>query len=96
MEILLRIVMLVIAAILGWLLFAISMNLFIAGGLIPTETLSPEFGQEITGKAVIVWLIATAIGLIGVFLKQTWHKFLIALPLIAPSLFALFYALSAG
>lgn len=94
MQIFLRFIVLITLALLGGLLYALSTNIFIMAGLLPTENLDGNVGFDMTQRATFVWIGATFLGLISIFIKEKWRYGLLILPLIAPSLFALLYSLS--
>jgi len=94
MKIFFRLLVLMILALCGGLIFSLTVNVMIMAGLIPTESLSNEFGYEMTNRAVLVWIVATAIAVISLFTDAKWRYALLALPVVAPSLYSILYALS--
>ena len=94
MEILYRLVILLVAALAGGLLFAFGINFMIMGNIIPAEKLNNEFGQLITQRAVYVWVATVAIGIASALINKPWHKYVLLLPLLGPTLFAMIFAMS--
>ena len=95
MTYMLRLLILFSLSLLGGLVFSLSINFLIMGGLISADSVNEDFGQTLIEKAVYVWIGAVALGLIGVFMEyKTTRIALFACPLILPSLFALIYTLS--
>lgn len=94
MKIFFRLLILVILALLGGLVFSFTVNILIMAKTIPTENLSGAFGHEMTQRAVFVWMGSFALGLIGLFMQSKWRFAFFVLPLIAPSLYAVLYGMS--
>jgi predicted membrane protein len=93
MEILLRFIILITLSLLGGLLYAVVMNLMIFTHLIDTSELYGNFGQDITNKTVMVWIVCIILGICSVFMEKKWRYALLLSPLFTPSIFAFFYAL---
>lgn len=94
MQMLFKIIILITLALLGGVLYSFSANILIMTNILPTETVSSNFGYEMTSKAVLVWIVSVVLGIISLFIKEKWRYFLLLCPLVTPSLFALLYSLS--
>lgn len=94
MKIFFRFLVLIILALCGGLAFSLTVNLLIMTNNIPTESLSNAFGYEMTNRAVLVWIASTAIAIISIFTEGKWRYALLALPLVAPSLYSILYSMS--
>ncbi len=94
MQMLFKIIILITLSLLGGLLYSFSANILIITNLLPAETVSSNFGYEMTSKAVFVWIVSVILGVISLFIEKKWRYFLLLCPLILPSLFALLYSLS--
>ena len=94
MEIIYRILTFVILAVLAGPLFAFTVNVLIKIETIPSGELSSSLGEDVTMKAIYVWMWALLPATISLFIKQSWGRYLTALPLIAPSIFAVIYSMS--
>jgi len=94
MKIFFRLLILVILSLCGGLLYSLTVNILIMADKVPTEQLSNAFGYEMTNRAVFVWMVAVLLGFISVFIDTKWRYGLLALPVIAPSLYSVLYALS--
>lgn len=94
MQVFFKIIVLITVSLLGGLLYSFSANILIMTNILPTESVSSNFGYEMTSKAVLVWGISVILGIISLFIKEKWRYFLLLCPLITPSLFALLYSLS--
>jgi hypothetical protein len=89
-----RILILIITAFAGGLLYPVVANLMIIGGLFPENAAEENLAFRMTELTVYVWLGSVVISLAWLFLHGKWARILPALPLIAPSIFALIYILS--
>ncbi len=90
---LLRIAGLVVASLLGGALYPVTVNILIYFQMMPPEQMGQAFGIVLTNKTVYVWLGANLLGIIALFIPQSWGKILYFSPLYAPSLFAVVYTL---
>ncbi len=87
--------LLILSVLLGGVLYAITMNVLIKIGAFSSDNLDSNIGHIATEKAVYVWLITSLIGGCHVFMNDKW-RYLALLPLISPSIFIIFYILSAS
>jgi len=94
MKIFFRLLVLIILALCGGLIFSLTVNVLIMAKIVPTESLSNAFGYEMTNRAVMVWIVSTAIAIISLFTDAKWRYALLAMPVIAPSLYSVLYAMS--
>jgi hypothetical protein len=94
MKIFFRLLVLIILALCGGLVYSLTVNILIMSNIVPTESLSNAFGYEMTNRAVLVWIGSTALAFISVFIDAKWRYILLTIPIIAPSLYAVLYALS--
>ena len=94
MKILFRLLILTILALLGGLVFSFSVNVLIMANMIPTDSLSGAFGFEVTQRATFICMGCVALALISIFTDAKWRYFLLILPILMPSLYALLYAIS--
>lgn len=90
----LRFLGLLVFAALGFVLYAITSNLLILLGLMPTEDGSEGFGQNMTRLAMLLYMLSLPIGIAGIFIKADWRWALYLCPLYAPSFFAVIYTLT--
>lgn len=92
---LLRFAGLIAFAVLGGMLFAITVNLLVMAGLTPTgEQAATDYGDNITMDAAFVYMISLFIGFGGIFVRDTAIRWVLSLcPLYATSLFAIVYTL---
>lgn len=81
-------------ALIGGLLFSITVNILIMINAVPQENISAAFGYEMTNRAVIVWIVSVFIGILSIFMESKWRIALLFLPLLLPSLYAAIYTLS--
>ncbi len=77
---------------LGGLVYALCVNIFIMGGLMPTQDVDTAPGYMMTQQAVYVWMFAVLAAAISIFaLKQKWRWIFILAPIYAPGLSALLF-----
>lgn len=81
---------------LGFVLYAITSNLLILFGMMPTEVGSEGFGQHMTRLAMYLYMLSVPIGFAGIFVKDNWRWALYLCPLYAPSLFAIIHTITQG
>lgn len=94
MQMLFKVIILFIVAGMGWLFYAIFVNLLMAANIIGEE-FTPESFRLMTEKAVLIWIGCLVAGIFSLFVrKKQWHYLLLALPLAGPSLYALLYSIS--
>lgn len=96
MQILLRIIVLVTVSLIGGLLYPVIVNIMILANVLPVDSVQESFGQEMTQKTVVVWMVSVLIGIGYIFLKSKLRFLFLASPLLMPSLFAMLYMLSQG
>lgn len=94
MEILYRFIVLIITALAGYLLNGFAINIIIKADFVPPELNNSEFFEILVRKTVFVWMGATVIGTISIFINKPWRKYLLLFPLLGSSIFALLYAIS--
>jgi len=90
-----KLLVVIIIAVLGWIIYPFFANLLIMGNLFPETAVEDNFGYVMTQKAILVWGISILLSLGYLFVKNRSRIILLSLPVIAPSLFALLYTLSA-
>lgn len=88
---LLKFLWVVIVSGLGGLAYAITANVMIAAGMLDSSAVGDAFGQEMTGKAAIVWMVAILAAIASVFIASRWRYVLLFAPLYAPSIFAVVF-----
>ena len=81
----------VLIALAALPLYAVTVNVLVYFGLIPVELAEKGFGNEMTMKAMFVWMGCLIVGGIAIFSQQGWAKIFYFSPLYAPSLFAAAY-----
>lgn len=94
MEWIIKILSLVVIALIGFTLVSVNLNLMTVFNVIDVDAVDSSFGNTIINRAVIVWQVSVLIALGSLFIKQKWRYILTLLPIYAPSLFALIFALS--
>lgn len=82
-----RLMIFIIIVIMGGFLFAVTANLLIKFGLMPDGF----DGRLLAQKTTYIYMSATVIGFISIFIKQDWRNILLFAPLYAPSIFAIIY-----
>lgn len=92
---LIKILSLIIFALLGGIVFALTANILIATGAMQNVSAPESFGAVMTFKATIVWMVCVLVGIGSLFIKQKWRYVLTLAPLYMPSLFAVIYTLIA-
>jgi|GEM_PF-4629288 len=90
-----KVVVLIISIAAGWILFPFIANLLIYMGLYPENAMDTNFGPEMIQKAVFIWFGSTIISIAYLFVKTNIRYFFLLLPVFAPSLFGIIYALAA-
>jgi len=93
-NILFKLLLLIIASAAGWLLYALSANLLIYADAFSETALSNNIGVDMTQKAIKIWVVSVILGSGSVFVRSNFKYFLLIVPLVTPSLFALFYTLN--
>lgn len=88
---LIRLLGLVIIALSAGPLFALTMNLLLAAGMIPQELIDKAFGSALTMKCVYVWMGCLLLGFGSLFVQGNWRYLLYLSPLYGPSFFAILY-----
>ena len=89
-----RILILVSSCLMGITLYALTVNLLIYADLIPDNTAAQSFGLVLTQKATFVWIGASLLGIVALFVKRKpLHWVLILTPFLVPSLFSILYVL---
>lgn len=83
-------------AFLGFVLYAITSNMLILTGLMPSGEGSEGFGQDMTHRSMLLYMLSLPIGLAGIFIQQNWRWPLYLCPLYAPSLFAIIHTVMHG
>lgn len=94
MQTLFKIIVLAIVSLVGGLLYPIIVNLLIIADTLPTDSVSDNFGMEMTRKAAAVWMGSSLLGVGYLFARQKSRLVFLMCPLLAPSLFAVLYVLS--
>lgn len=94
MQMLFKIIVLITLSLLGGLVYSFVANLLIMTDIVKTDSVTSNFGYEMTSKAVLVWIVSVVIGIVSLFIKEKWRYILLICPLVMPSLFAFLYALS--
>jgi hypothetical protein len=89
-----RILLFIILAILAGPLYALMINILIATNIFESSEVNFSLGESMTKKATYVWLVSLVIGLVGVFVRHKKYFYFFFIPLIAPSAFAVIYAIS--
>jgi hypothetical protein len=94
MDLVYRITVIIVLALLAGPLYALTINILIMGGAIDGSVISYNLGEDLSSKAALVWMGSLPFGVISLFVKNKWGKLLSAFPLIAPSIFSILYALN--
>ena len=94
MTLLYKITIFVLFAALALPLYALSINLMIMINLFPHDSLNYDLGQDMTQKAIFVWMGSLVFGVASIFAQEKWVLFLRLIPLLTPTIFALFYVSS--
>jgi len=92
-DIFFKIFLIVLAAIVGWVLFPLTANLLIKADMFSEAAVNNNAVLDMTEKAVLVWLVCTGLSVASLFIKNNYRYFFLGLPVFAPSLFALIYSL---
>ncbi len=93
MNMLFRILSLLVISAAGFLAVPFVINLMIWGNLIDTATVASDFLQIVIQKAIFVWIGAAVLGVISLFIKQSWSMALLFAPLFLPIIYTIGYAL---
>ncbi len=94
MTILFRFLILVSTCLVGEILAVFSIHMLIAGGAIPEGLEADNFGSPLTLKTVYIWIAASLIGLISLFVESKGIRIaIVTIPLIAPALFVIAFTL---
>lgn len=93
MNIAYRFISLIVLAALALPLLGLTINLLIKTDALPSAELSANVGTEITTNATYVWLVSLVPGTASLFINHSVRKYLMALPLVAPSLYAVIYSM---
>lgn len=88
-----RFLLLIVFALLAGPLYALTINMMIALDIFQTGEVNFSMGEAITHKSALIWMGSLIIGAVGIFIKSK-NFYFFAVPLIAPSLFSIIYALS--
>ena len=95
LAILQKFLVLVAVAGLGGLLYALSANIFIMAGMMPTEAVDTAPGYQMTQQAVYSWMISVLISILAAFLiKSRWRWILVLSPIYVPTTAALIFLLT--
>lgn len=89
-----RMLQVVLFAVLGIFLYALAFQLLVGTGVMTADMDGEGYGYLLTQKAVIVWLAAILIALVGTFVRENWRWPLIAAPAYAPALYTVFGVLA--
>lgn len=73
--------------------YAATIVLLVVVNAVPEE-LHDGFGNDVTFKAVLVWLGCLIVSFGSIFIRESWAKILYLSPLYLPSLFAVFYTVT--
>jgi len=87
-----KIIGLILIALLGGLAYAVTVNLMIKFDILPVENLS-GFGEEMTQKAVMVWMGCVLLSIVSLFVEKWWRHIFAFSPLYGPSIFSIAYTL---
>jgi len=85
---------LIILTLLGGMLWALIVNLLLMADLMPTDDVSSGFGQILTHQSMLVYMGSIIIGIIGIFIRDTWRWVLYLCPLYAASVFAVIHTVT--
>ena len=88
-----RFVGLIVIALTGSFLYAVTFHAMVAMSLIPAELAEKAYGTVLTHKTTLVWLGCVAISFISIFIKDNWRYVFYLSPLYAPPLFAAVFTL---
>ena len=91
MQMLYKILVLLLVIAAGYMLVPLFVNLMIKFDLIDAASLTPELGADLVQKSVFVWMGAIILGIISLFIQQSWRIVLLLSPLVLPTLFLLVY-----
>ncbi len=90
----LRLAGLAVIAALGWVAFAFAIHLMIVSG--QTGNLPDgSFGPTLMTRSALIWMGAIVLGIISLFIKDSWRNVLYFAPLYAPPLFVIFQTIAA-
>jgi len=87
-----KILLIIIAAVVGWILYAVTANILIFANVFSESAIEKNMGYDMTQKAITIWLISVILSVGFLFIKDRFRYFFLALPLLSPSLFAFLYA----
>jgi hypothetical protein len=93
MKIVLRILWLIIISGLGGLFYAVAANILVATGTLDPANVATAFGQDMTAKAAVVWMISIVIAAASLAMSSKWRYALLLAPLYAPAIFAVLFVL---
>lgn len=88
-----RFLLLIVFSLLAGPLYALTINMLIALDVFQTGEVNFTMGENMTRKSVFIWMGGLIIGASGIFVKAK-NFYFFAVPLIAPSLFAIIYTLN--
>jgi hypothetical protein len=92
-SLLIRLVVLALAAAGGMTLFSLAFHGLVMLQLVPDQINGVPAGTDITTHAAYAMMASIAIGVIGVFIRPNWRYVLLLAPLYGPTLFAIIYTL---
>mgnify|MGYP000849759331 CR=1 FL=1 len=93
MKIIFKILWLIIISGLGGLIYAITANILVATGTLDATNVATAFGQDMTAKAAVVWMISILAAALSLLMTSKWRYVPLLAPLYAPALFAVIYVL---
>ena len=94
MDWIIKILSLIVFALIGGVLFSVTTNILIMSGLIDVESVTSNFGQQMTQKAVMVWGVSVIAGAGSLFIKSKWRYLVTLMPLYMPTLFVIVYTIA--
>lgn len=78
------------------MLVPLTINLMIWSGLLNSETVPPNFLNNLITQTSYVWVGSILAGIVSLFIKEKWRIALLICPLILPALFTVIYTITQG
>ena len=94
MDTLFKILVLIFVTALGFFLVPLMVNILIKVDLLDTATVTQDFVKEMVRNSTYIWMGTIVLGIVSLFIKQSWRIALLLCPLILPSLYLVIYAIS--
>lgn len=91
--ILIRLAVLIVVIAAGSGLYAVTINILIAAGIMPDQLNGAGFAYALTMQASFVMMGSALAGLVSIFIRQNWRYALLLAPVYAPTIFAVIFTI---